>query len=264
MTGVNDYLDEIKSYATSYVTFGDGAKGEIVGIGKLAKEGLPKLDNVLLVKGLTANLISISQLCDQGLEVKFTKSECLVTNVLGEMMMKGIRSKENCYVWMSLEGDNHSTGSSDEKEETRKQIKKSQYKLPLLASPKNLTQHQNELINAIRAGINSLHLDCLKDVESNAAASSSQKKSLWGLQKEPNNTREALENEGWVEAMQDELIQLKRSEVWTLVPRLEGIYVMEAKWTFKIISEEDGAVLRKQARLVIHGDTQSRQDSCFR
>jgi len=37
---------------------------------------LPRLVNVLLVKGLTANLISISQLCDQGLEVNFTKLEC--------------------------------------------------------------------------------------------------------------------------------------------------------------------------------------------
>jgi hypothetical protein len=43
-----------------------------MGIGKLQYSGLPKLDDVLLVKGLKANLISISQLCDQGLKVDFT------------------------------------------------------------------------------------------------------------------------------------------------------------------------------------------------
>ncbi|GAU37544.1 hypothetical protein TSUD_369920 [Trifolium subterraneum] len=59
------FLVDIKSYSTSYVTFGDGAKGEIIGVGKLINKSLPKLENVLFVKGLTANLISISQLCDQ-------------------------------------------------------------------------------------------------------------------------------------------------------------------------------------------------------
>ncbi|GAU45850.1 hypothetical protein TSUD_371460 [Trifolium subterraneum] len=47
---------------------------------KLNNNSLPKLDNVLLVKGLIANLISISQICDQGLKVNFTKTECLVTD----------------------------------------------------------------------------------------------------------------------------------------------------------------------------------------
>jgi len=80
MTGVKKYLVDIRSYSTNFVTFGDGAKGEIKGVGKLACTRLPRLDNVLLVKGLTANLISISQLCDQGLKVNFSKLECLVTD----------------------------------------------------------------------------------------------------------------------------------------------------------------------------------------
>lgn len=95
MTGVDNYFEEVKSYATSYVTFGGGAKGEIVGIGKLVKEGLHRLDNVLLVKGLTANLISISQLCDQGMKVNFTQSECRVTGEDGNVLMRGRRSKDN-------------------------------------------------------------------------------------------------------------------------------------------------------------------------
>ncbi|CAJ2657156.1 unnamed protein product [Trifolium pratense] len=109
MTGVEKYLENLKSYATSFVTFGDGAKAEIKGIGKLANNGLPKLDNVLLVEGLKANLISISQLCDQGMKVNFTKSECLFTNDQGELLMKGVRSKNNCYLCIPKEEDNLST-----------------------------------------------------------------------------------------------------------------------------------------------------------
>nr|ABN06156.1 gag-pol polyprotein, related [Medicago truncatula] len=67
MSGVDKYLENVRPYTSSYVTFVDGAKGKIVGIGNLIKHGLPRLDNVFIVKGLTANLISISQLCDQGL-----------------------------------------------------------------------------------------------------------------------------------------------------------------------------------------------------
>ncbi|XP_050881216.1 uncharacterized protein LOC127084755 [Lathyrus oleraceus] len=80
MTGNKNLLTGLHPHATIYVTFGDGAKGEIKGIGKINCPGVPNLDNVLLVKGLTANLISISQLCDQGLTVNFTKTECLITN----------------------------------------------------------------------------------------------------------------------------------------------------------------------------------------
>jgi len=35
--------------------------------------------------------------------VNFSKSECLVTNRKGEVVMKGARSKDNCYVWVPLE-----------------------------------------------------------------------------------------------------------------------------------------------------------------
>ena len=109
MTGVKNLLVDMKSHSTSYVTFGDGAKGEIKGVGILDCFRVPKLDDVLFVKGLTANLISINQMCDQGLKVNFIKSECLVTNEKSEVMMKGVRSKDNCYLWISQESSYSST-----------------------------------------------------------------------------------------------------------------------------------------------------------
>jgi len=102
---VDKFLENVRPYAKSYVTFGDGAKGKIVGIGNLVSEGSPRLDNVLLVKGLAANLISISQLCDQGLSVNFSKIECQIMDGEGKVSMKGTRSKENCYLWVSQEQD---------------------------------------------------------------------------------------------------------------------------------------------------------------
>jgi len=81
-----------------------GLKGKIVGIGKLVSEGSPRLDNVLLVKGLVANLIGISQLCsDQGLSVNFSKTKRQIIDGEGKVSMKGTRSKDNFYLWVSQE-----------------------------------------------------------------------------------------------------------------------------------------------------------------
>lgn len=58
-------MKEVKPYTNSYVTFGDGTKGKIVGKGKLVYPGIPNLEYILLVGGLTTNIISISKLYDQ-------------------------------------------------------------------------------------------------------------------------------------------------------------------------------------------------------
>lgn len=65
MTGENNSLKEIKLYSNNYVTFVDGAKRNIIGKGKLDYLGLPSINIVLLIKGLTTHLINIGQLCNQ-------------------------------------------------------------------------------------------------------------------------------------------------------------------------------------------------------
>src|ERR1044072_4659695 len=103
MTGVKSFITDLKPYSTSYVTFGDGAKGKIKGFGRLCRAGSPHLDDVLFVEGLTRILTSISQPCDQGLEVKFSLQECVVSSDDHSIVMKGARSKDNCYMWMPQE-----------------------------------------------------------------------------------------------------------------------------------------------------------------
>ncbi|XP_050908832.1 uncharacterized protein LOC127122559 [Lathyrus oleraceus] len=55
MIGVKRYLADINSYSFCFITFGGGAKGEIKGIGKIGCTGLSRLNDVLLMKGPTAN-----------------------------------------------------------------------------------------------------------------------------------------------------------------------------------------------------------------
>ena len=59
MTGDKDQFVTLET-KEGVVTFGDNGKGHIVGIGKIQITPLTILENVLLVKGLKHNLISIS------------------------------------------------------------------------------------------------------------------------------------------------------------------------------------------------------------
>lgn len=73
MTGNKEYLSNIVYFKENKVTFGDGSKARIIGKGVLSTDYMPEMKNVLLVKGLKANLISISELCDEELHVEFNK-----------------------------------------------------------------------------------------------------------------------------------------------------------------------------------------------
>ena len=59
---------------------------------------MTKLENVFLVDGLKANIISISKLCDYNLFVKFTKNKCLVVDSSNTCFMERERSSKNCYL----------------------------------------------------------------------------------------------------------------------------------------------------------------------
>ncbi|GAA0142754.1 hypothetical protein LIER_03582 [Lithospermum erythrorhizon] len=97
MTGNKAYLSKIETIRGDYVTFGGGQKGKIVGKGSLKVEGFPELEEVLLVEGLTTNIISISQLCDNRMKVSFSKEACYVSNSSDQLIMQGNRSSDNFY-----------------------------------------------------------------------------------------------------------------------------------------------------------------------
>ena len=79
------------------VTFGDGSKSVIKGIGTVDIPGLPVFEDVWYVDGLKANLLNISQICKNGLNVLFTKYECEILDGGGDYMCVGVRTTDNCY-----------------------------------------------------------------------------------------------------------------------------------------------------------------------
>jgi hypothetical protein len=75
-------------------------------------------------------------------------------------------------------------------------------------------------------------------------------------QLEPKKVTEALKDVSWVAAMQDELNQFVRNDVWMLVPKPNDHNNIGTKWIFKNKSDEHGTVVRNKARLVAQGYTQ--------
>ena len=55
------------------------------------------IEDVWYVDGLKANLLSISQICDNDLNVLFTKYECEILDGGGDYMCIGVRTVDNCY-----------------------------------------------------------------------------------------------------------------------------------------------------------------------
>ncbi|GJR07358.1 retrovirus-related pol polyprotein from transposon TNT 1-94 [Tanacetum coccineum] len=73
---------------------------------------------------------------------------------------------------------------------------------------------------------------------------------------EPKNVNEALKDESWVVAMQEELNQFVANEVWELVPLPISQSVIGTKWVFRNKLDENGIVSRNKARLVAQGYNQ--------
>ncbi|GJU62995.1 putative ribonuclease H-like domain-containing protein [Tanacetum coccineum] len=73
---------------------------------------------------------------------------------------------------------------------------------------------------------------------------------------EPKKVIHALKDPSWIEAMQEELLQFKLQEVWTLVDLLNGKRAIGSKWVFRNKKDERGIMIRNKARLVAQGYTQ--------
>ncbi|GJZ60582.1 putative ribonuclease H-like domain-containing protein [Tanacetum coccineum] len=77
-------------------------------------------------------------------------------------------------------------------------------------------------------------------------------------QEEPKRVIHALKDPSWIEAIQEELLQFKLQEVWTLVDFPNGKRAISSKWVFTNKKDERGIVIRNKARLVAQGYTQEK------
>ncbi|GJU55421.1 retrovirus-related pol polyprotein from transposon TNT 1-94 [Tanacetum coccineum] len=67
---------------------------------------------------------------------------------------------------------------------------------------------------------------------------------------EPKNFKQAMTEPSWIDAMQEEIHEFERLQVWELVSCPDKVMLIELKWIYKVKMDEFGGVLKNKARLV--------------
>ncbi|WVZ97460.1 LOW QUALITY PROTEIN: hypothetical protein U9M48_042997 [Paspalum notatum var. saurae] len=79
MTGHRKWFSSLNPVSTKeYITFGDNGQGKVMGVGSVSLSAKLSLREVAFVRNLGFNLVSVSQLLDEGFEVRFKKGACCV------------------------------------------------------------------------------------------------------------------------------------------------------------------------------------------
>lgn len=81
-----------------HVTYKNNTKGKILSEGIVENPSIITIENVLLVKELKHNLLSIIQLCDKGYHVIFYSFSCIIEHkTSNDLVLKGSRI-DNIYM----------------------------------------------------------------------------------------------------------------------------------------------------------------------
>ena len=101
MTGDKEKLESYSALEKgNKVSFGNDTPAVIKGRGTAQLKEKVKARNVLCVEGLKHNLLSVSQMCDQGTEVIFRSNGCSVRDLdIGKTVIKGIRTPNNLHIF---------------------------------------------------------------------------------------------------------------------------------------------------------------------
>nr|GEV03462.1 retrovirus-related Pol polyprotein from transposon TNT 1-94 [Tanacetum cinerariifolium] len=70
---------------------------------------------------------------------------------------------------------------------------------------------------------------------------------------EPKNFKSEITEDCWFQAMQVEIQEFDRLQVWELVPQPDRVMIIALKWIYKVKLDEYGDVLKNKARLVANG-----------
>ncbi|WVZ70700.1 hypothetical protein U9M48_019343 [Paspalum notatum var. saurae] len=82
MTGHRKWFSGLNPVSTKeYITFEDNGQGKALGVGSVSLSAKHSVREVAFVRNLGFNLVSVSQLLDEGFEVRFKKGACRVLDV---------------------------------------------------------------------------------------------------------------------------------------------------------------------------------------
>ncbi|KAA0041441.1 gag-pol polyprotein [Cucumis melo var. makuwa] len=222
--------------AEGHVTFGDGVKGRIIAKGSIGKSNIPCLNEVRYVDGLKASLIGISQLCDQGYSVNFNNTGYQIWlwhRKLGHISLRSLDKviRNEAAVGIPSLDINGKFFCGDC--QVGKQTKTSHRSLKECYTIKVLELLHLDLMGPMQIeslGGKKYVLVVVDDysrftwIRFLKGKSDTVKISI-----EPTSIEIALKDEYWINAMQEELLQFKHNNVWTFIPKPDGMNAMGTK-----------------------------------
>ena len=73
---------------------------------------------------------------------------------------------------------------------------------------------------------------------------------------EPKTVRDALQDDDWCKAMEEEIEQIEKNKTWSLVLRSTNKNLIGTKWVFRNKLDENDEITRNKTKLVFKGYAQ--------
>ncbi|GJU05940.1 putative ribonuclease H-like domain-containing protein [Tanacetum coccineum] len=259
-SGNKAYLTDFQDFNGGPIAFG-GSKGYITGKGKI-KTGKLDFEDVSFVKELQPfNLFSVSQICDKKNKVLFTDTECLVLSPDFKLQRQEKEANE--------EGEALRENLQQETEHLVTQAEAAKSSGTNIFSTASTTtkasedDSENTSLEDIHGRYYMVSLNLIYDDEGCSGwihiygdPKSAVKQEAKSIKVLKLIISEALEDESWVDAMQEELLQFEIQKVWILVDLPYGKKAIGTKWVYRNKKDERGVVVRNKARLVAQGHRQ--------
>ncbi|GJP74749.1 hypothetical protein CLOP_g5289 [Closterium sp. NIES-67] len=262
MTPRADLLDEVKPPGKiKYVAAASGALLPVIGVGNAKVKGangeLVGLGNVLLVKGLSANLLSVRRLQKSKAEVTFGPTSCRAK--LGKKVLWSLEEETSCIkdLWqLPIIPWNGKTPTAVEQQQQQQHESPSRVPHPPerprrdVRPPVRLTYGGRGRPNVVQAG------SVVEQIEEDEIAHC-----YWAPIPEPKTREEALNGpngEKWKASEDEEFGSLIENETWDLCDLPPGKKAITSKMIYRHKYGPEGELTRYKSRLVARGFQQTK------
>ncbi|KAH9697387.1 hypothetical protein KPL71_023585 [Citrus sinensis] len=232
------------------VSFGDNSKGKIIGIGNVDNLGKfdPKSDvGIFLGYSNSSKAYRVynkrTLVVEESMHVTFDESNP--------------SSTEKVFVDDNVEEEQQQEASNDNQEDTPPEIQEEHHEEPNAEQNEGTSQTLPKEWRYVSSHPKDVILgDPSRGVTTRSSLRNTCEHAAFISQIEPKSFADAENDESWIMAMQEELNQFERNNVWELVPNPEHQSIIGTKWVFRNKMDESGVVVRNKARLVAQGYNQ--------
>ncbi|KAH9724358.1 CCHC-type domain-containing protein [Citrus sinensis] len=232
------------------VSFGDNSKGKIIGIGNVDNLGKfdPKSDvGIFLGYSNSSKAYRVydkrTLVVEESMHVTFDESNP--------------SSTEKVVVDDNAEEEQQEEASNDNQEDAPHGIQEEHHEEPNVEQNEGTSQTLPNEWRYVSSHPKDVILgDPSRGVTTRSSLRNTCEHAAFIYQIKPKSFADAENDESWIMAMQEELNQFERNNVWELVPNPEHQSIIGTKWVFRNKMDESGVVVINKVRLVAQGYNQ--------